>query len=191
MTTPAYQTHLQELYFGDADDVRDLSSIVNAVNIPSQVTTIARVVLGRSYPSQRVARVDYRLTCPQMLVGAETDYMAANPRQIVLLVQTDSNKSMSFESVVSGIPENAAAQGEIIANVTFQPRGIVYESDGGRELPTSIATGDLLYVVDSARYTASGTTTNLSAGLHVIGAGVSNVNATGRGRVFARTRVSF
>lgn len=192
-TVGAYQTVNQEIYFGDATRLIDFSAKVNAVNVPSQVVSRPRVVLGRTYPRLTVTRVDYRLVCQQVLVDDETDGLVSNPTGIVVLRQTDSGSSVSYEAVISGVPEQAAAEGEIVGAVTFQPTGRVFEADAGQQLPTVSGSGqDRIVVVtaDGAQYVRSGSTTNLDRGIHVLPT-TGSLNLTGSGFVFNRRRVGF
>ncbi len=188
----AYQTVKQELYFGDQTRLIDFSPKVNAVNVPSQVRMVPRIVLNRIYPLITVTRVDYRLQCQQLLVDSETDGLRVNPSGIVVLRQTDSNRAMSYEAVVAGIPEQAAAEGEIVGPITFQPTGQVYESSAGHELPFNSASGAARIVVVTGaggEYVRAGSTTQLGVGIHVLPA-TGAIQVNGEGFLFNRTKVA-
>lgn len=188
----AYQTVKQELFYGDSTRLIDLSSKVNMVNVASQLRTSPRVVLGRKYPIITVTRIDYRLVCQQVLVDAETDTLYDNPRGIVVLRQTDSERTVSYEAVIAGIPEQAAAEGEIIGAVTIQPTGRINESMNlGEDLPAALPAGNRLVVIRSGtgEYTIAGSSTQLATGVHVLPA-AGDAAITGDGFAISRTLVN-
>lgn len=125
-TEAAYQTYAQRVYWGADDRLTDIGRAMTGMAIPSQLTPRSRPVLGSAYPELVIARVDYRPGSPEMLTGAETDALVQFPESTLALVQTDSLRGLVMAATVAGVPEAAAQAGEIISNVTFQPRGIVY-----------------------------------------------------------------
>lgn len=125
-TEAAFQTFAQCVYWGSDDRLTDIGRAMTGLPIPSQLTPRSRPILGAVYPELVIARVDYRPGSPEMLTGAETDALVQFPESTLALVQTDSLKGLLMAATVAGVPEAAAQAGEIISNVTFQPRGIVY-----------------------------------------------------------------
>lgn len=125
-TEAAYQTYAQRAYWGADDRLTDIGRAMTGMAIPSQLTPRSRPVLGSAYPELVIARVDYRPGSPEMLTGAETDALVQFPESTLALVQTDSLRGLVMAATVAGVPEAAGQADEIISNVTFQPRGIVY-----------------------------------------------------------------
>lgn len=130
---PAYQTVNQLLYAGTRERLIDLNEVVSQVPIPSNLESRARVVLDSDYPTLTITRVSYRIAIPAMLVGAESDQLRTTDANDMALIQTDANRGMVMKSaVVTGIPEQAQANGEIIGGVTFQPGGRIYRCQATR-----------------------------------------------------------
>ena len=123
---PAYQTVEQECYWGDDDMLVSLGPVISGAGIPSQVQSQSRYVLGQELPEITVFRADYRLQIPRLLVGSQSETVRTNPEASVALIQTDANTALVMRAIVGGIPEAAAGQGEIVANVTINPAGPVY-----------------------------------------------------------------
>ena len=123
---PAHQTVDQLVYWGDTDLLVDVGPILSGVPIASELSLSRRVVLGSAYATARVARVAYRVSAPRMEIGTESETIRLNPEAILAIIRTDDNRAMVMPAVISGIPETAASQGELIANVPFSPAGRVH-----------------------------------------------------------------
>ena len=126
MPQDAYLTLAQQAYWGDADSLTDIGPVVSGVDVPSEVTMVRRVVLGSQYPTADVARVAYRVALPRLRTGPESEAMRGNPKAFFALVRTDDLRAMLAEMVVGGIPQQAAAQGEITGNIQASPAGPVW-----------------------------------------------------------------
>lgn len=125
-TTDAYQTILQEVYWGDDDKATSADEQVSTAGIPSQLTPVSRPVLGRTHPQIVIARVDYRLALQDLEAGEFADALRATPDARYACIQTDAGTAMAGDGTISGVPRNAAQAGLIIGGVTVQPRGPVY-----------------------------------------------------------------
>ena len=193
-TQKAYETYYTDLYFGTNSVLATLADgWVNQVNIGAQVQSSTRQVLGKPYPRVTKTRVDHRVSCQQALVGTETDKLVQNAERGIVVVRfTDSNDAISYECAIAGVAENAAAQGEIIGQITFQPRGQVFESTGWTDLTSggvsSPGANALAVFTSNGSYTAGGSTTNVSPGIYEIPSGATAI--TGEGFVMERRVVN-
>ena len=185
MPTKAYQTVNQEAYVGPADGsaIHNLGQDCSAVNLPSTLALVRRVVLGSKVPTADVARVDYRVNIPRLRAGESDKYLAANPTGIFTLIRTDDLQAMLTSYVVGGVPLQAAAQGEIVSNLNIAPGGAVLRATAVKLAAAgakNIAVGSgLAYVVAlsvSGNKTVSRGSTDTSfttAGIKFIGAGAA------------------
>ena len=194
-TLEAYETFYTDLYFGTDSVLADLSDgWVNQVNIGSQLVNADRAVLNNPYPRIINERVAYRASCQQVLVGEETDKLVQNASGGIVVVRfTDSQDVVWYKCAIASVPENAAAQGEVIGQITFQPLGSVYAAENWVVLTSAgvaapAGAGRVAVFTGSGSYTTGGSTTNLSAGVHVIPAG--SVTVAGRGFVAGGREVS-
>lgn len=131
MTVPAYQTGAQAVYWGDEASLTDIGQDVLSAPIQSSLSTVARVVLGSTYPQLRVGRVDYRLTLGSMAASA-AQALVSQPEATVAVIQTDAMTALVMEAAVNGLPTTAANAGVITANVPVAPTGPTYRCAASR-----------------------------------------------------------
>ena len=168
----AYETTEQALYWADDSNLTDLGPVVSAINLPSEVALTSRPVLGSTFPSARAARKVYRVNVPQLLISDESEELRGDRNRSVVAVQTDADTALLMEATVSVVPAQAQANGEIVGNITFQPRGTIYRCEaksvsGGSE---TVHTGDVWAVIVSGSGTVSRGSENASGvGLHKLG----------------------
>lgn len=153
MPQNTYNTVDQEVYWSNVPNTAfaTVSPVVSGVDIPSELSTVRRVVLGTDIPTADVARVAYRATIARMRVGDESEVMRTNPLGWLVLVRTDDLQAMIGPFVCSGTPLQAAAQGEIASNVQLAPWGIVSRGVAV-ELPTTPVGADVVVSATSPAY---------------------------------------
>lgn len=145
MPTPAYQTVAQRAYWGEAESIVDIGPVISGVDVSSELSLVQRVVLGSEYPTADVARVDYRVAMPRLRTGAESETLRTTPEAFFALVRTDDMRAMLAEMVVAGVPEQAAAQGEIVTNIQATPAGPVW-----RMTAVELSAGDVAVTAGAA-----------------------------------------
>ena len=125
----AYLTVDQEAYWGNSEFLADIGPIIGAVNINSDLSFVRRVVLGSDRATADVALVSYRFDVPRMRIGDESEAMRLNDEASFAVVRTDDEMAMFVGlAVTSGIPLQAASQGEITGNVPIAPAGTVFRA---------------------------------------------------------------
>ena len=120
----AYNTSAQVLYFGNSSEIVDVGAEVSAVNIPSEVGLLQRVVLGKKYPTVDAGRITYRMSFPRMRMGEASEKLRTLRLGAAFLGRTDDSRcALLTLAGVSGVPQQAAANGEITGGVTLATIG--------------------------------------------------------------------
>lgn len=175
----AYETTQQALYWADVSNLTDLRPALDGLGIPSELALTSRDVLGSTFPAIRVTRKVYRVNVPQLTNGDLSDDVDANRQRTVVAVQTDSETALLMEATVTGVPAQAQANGEIVGNVTFQPRGVIYRCEASlvSNDDETVHTDDVWALIVSGSGTVSrGTEDASGVGLHKLGG--SNTTVT-------------
>ena len=147
--TDGYTTDAQAIYWGDSSSGVALSAVVTGAPIAGEAQMTRRNVLASTYPRLAATRADYRVTIPQLLIDSESEAMRAKPEAVIAVIQTDAETALVMAAMVAGIPRQAEQNGEIISNLTVQPRGApvrakATELDGKN---VTVGTADKVYAV--------------------------------------------
>ena len=147
--TDGYTTDAQAVYWGSPDSGVALSEVVTGAPIGGEAQMTRRSVLSATYPRLVATRADYRVTIPQLLIGAESEAMRALPEAVIAVIQTDAETALVMPALVAGIPQQAEANGEIVSNLTIQPRGAAVRAKAteldGKAI--TVASTDSVFVV--------------------------------------------
>lgn len=155
-----YNTVNQKAYWGSYDGANDVAAltdigpVISGVDVPSEVAYVQRSVLGNVYPTVSTALVSYRFAFPRMRVGVESEAMRTSPQRNLAVVRTDDKRAyVCINGIVSGIPMQAASNGEITSGVSVRPTTVVVhghaiEMDGTAN--RAISNSGYLYAVVTA-----------------------------------------
>ena len=178
-----YQTINQEAYWGGQGHLVDVGKNILSAPVASSLSTVARVVLGETYPQISVTRVDYRVTLTSMAATA-AQALRTRPEATLAVVQTDAGTAMVMDGVVTGLPISAGNAGIITSTVPIAPAGPVWRctateiTAAGDETVTDGGQVFMLVVEGSAGDLIRGSLTQGIAGPGILDMGTDGASVT-------------